>query len=65
MVVRAGGMLDNEGNPSRRFWGFFLVLWIVLGVASLVVQAWWGVGVAAYLIWFAARRRRDAQDRPR
>ena len=64
-MVRAGGMLDNEGNPSRRFWGFFLALWIVLGVASLIVQAWWVVGAAACLIWFAARQRRNAPDRPR
>jgi hypothetical protein len=55
---------DNRGNPSKRFWGRFLVFWIVLGLASLALQAWWTVATAAGGVWLSAVQRRKAADKP-
>jgi len=63
---------DREGRagagqpraPSKRFWARFLAFWIVLGVASLILQAWWTVVTAAGFILLSANNRRKAPDKP-
>ena len=63
-VVREG-VRDNRGDPSKRFWGLFIVFWIALGVVSLTFEAWWTVATSVGGILFTAMQRRNAPDKPR
>lgn len=64
-MAREEGVRDNRGNPSKRFWGLFLAVWVVLGVGSLITQAWWSAAAAVGGIYFAALQRRNAPNKPR
>jgi len=63
-VVSEGGR-DNRGDPSKRFWGFFMVFWIALGVVSLIFGSWWTVATSVGGTLFTAMQRRNAPDKPR
>lgn len=63
--MREDGARDTRGNPSKRFWAYFLAFWIVLGVVSLIGQLWWNVATAAVGILFTAMQWRNAPDKPR
>lgn len=63
--VKEERVRDNRGDPWKRFWSQFMAFWIVLGMASLILQAWWTVGAAAIAIPFCANSRRKAPDKPR
>lgn len=41
MVQAEDGLRDNRWNPSKRFWGLFVAVWVALAVVSLIAQAWW------------------------
>jgi hypothetical protein len=60
------GMRDSRGDPSKRFWGFFLVFWVSLGVISLIARGWWTVALAAGGILHSATQLRNANppDKP-
>lgn len=64
-MVKEDGIRDNRGNPSKRFWGLFLAVWVVLGVGSVITQTWWTVAAAVCGIIFSAMQRRNAPDKPR
>jgi hypothetical protein len=64
-VVREDGVRDNRGDPSKRFWGLFMVFWIALGVVSLIFGSWWTVAIPVGGILFTAMQRRNAPDKPR
>ncbi len=57
-IVKEERVRDNRGDRSKRFWARFMAFWIVLGVASLVFQAWWTVVTAAFFILLSANKRR-------
>jgi hypothetical protein len=59
------GLRDNRGDPSKRFWGLFMVFWLVLGAISLIFGAWWTVATSAAGTWITAMQRRKAPDKPR
>ena len=63
-IVREG-VRDNRGDPSKRFWGLFMVFWIALGVVSLIFEAWWTVATSVGGILFTAMQRRNAPGKPR
>lgn len=49
-------------NRSKRFWLFFLVVWVVFGAFSLLLQLWWSAAVAALGILNTAIQWRKAPD---
>jgi uncharacterized ion transporter superfamily protein YfcC len=64
--MREDGARYNRGNHSKLVWGLFLAGFIVLGVASVVVQDWWFVVANAFLIiGMVVSWRRAAMDKPR
>lgn len=66
-MVRKDEVRDNGGNPSVKaiLEPLYGVVWIVLGVASLIAQAWWTVTAAACGILFTVMQRPNAPDKPR
>ena len=64
-MVGDGGVRENRGIRSKRFWSLALAFWIVLGVVCLIAQIWWIATAAAFGVINAVLQLRKAPDKPR